>query len=98
MGLFYSKLEKYLNIGVPQDDEQENVSDITPEQIIPPALSDIQDLYQMAKTGNVLRVEKMAQSLENKNKDFQVFSKKIQEMAKGFKINELKAFLEQFLS
>ena len=98
MGLFYSKLEKYLNIGVPQDDEQENVSDITPEQIIPPASSDIQDLYQMAKTGNVLRVEKMAQSLENKNKDFQVFSKKIQEMAKGFKINELKAFLEQFLS
>jgi len=98
MGLFYSKLKKYLNISDPQLTLNEKVADKTSEKIIPPSSSAIQELYQMAKTGNVLRVEKMAQNLESQNIDFKAFSKQIQEMAKGFKINELKAFLEQFLS
>jgi len=99
MELFYSKLIKYFNVGQPQENDKDRVSDDdTSEKLIPPPASDIQELFQMAKTGNVLRVEKMAKSLEMKNEDFKFFSKKIQEMAKGFKINELKAFLEQFLS
>jgi PAS domain S-box-containing protein len=99
MGLFYSKLTKYLNIEQPKESGIDNVSvNDTSERIIPPSSSDIQKLFQMAKTGNVLRVEKMAKDLEMKNKDFQLFANKIQEMAKGFKIYELKAFLEQFLS
>jgi len=96
MELFYSKLKQHLNIGVPQDIDQDSSSKNKSEKIIPPPQSDIHELFQMAKTGNVLRVEKMAQSLEDKNKEYQLFARKIQEMAKGFKINELKAFLEQF--
>jgi PAS domain S-box-containing protein len=98
MGVFYSKLTKYLNVDAPPENEKDNASDKPSEKITPPSVSDIQELYQMAKTGNVLRVEKMARNLEDKNQLYQLFSNKIQEMAKGFKINELKSYLEQFLS
>jgi len=98
MGLFYSKLTKYFNVGSPQAQEKDPALENKSDKIVPPAVSDIQELYQMAKTGNVIRVEKMARTLEDKNKDYQLFSKNIQEMAKGFKINELKSFLAQFLS
>jgi PAS domain S-box-containing protein len=98
MRTFYSKLRTYFNFETPGGNEEENLNVDKPEKIIPPAVSDIKKLYQMAKTGNVLRVEKMARNMEVNNKDLQSFAKKIQEMAKGFQINELKAFLEQFLS
>jgi PAS domain S-box-containing protein len=97
VGIFYSKLIKYFNIGVSQEPVKEKVSEKPPEKIIPPDAADIKAFYQMAKTGNVLRVEKMAVQLENTNNDYQAFSKKIQEMARGFKINELKTFLEHYL-
>jgi PAS domain S-box-containing protein len=98
MGIFYTKLTEYFNFDTPEEKAQDNLSGDMSEKIIPPPSSDIKDLYQMAKTGNVLRVEKMACSLEKNNKDLHCFAQKIQEMAKGFQINELKAFLEQFLS
>jgi len=98
IGVFYTKLKKYLDIESGQESVNEQFAQNISEKIIPPDSSDINALYQMAKTGNVLRVEKMAIALESKNKDFKNFSTKIQEMAKGFKINELKAFLEQYMA
>ena len=100
MDEFYNELQKHLNIVATKiKSDQDNPSlESEPETIIPPDHEKLNQMYQMAKTGNVLRIEKMAIKLENQNIKFKPFAKQVIEMAKGFQINELKAFLEDFLT
>ena len=99
MDEFYNQVQQKLNITATKtisDTDDENTESESENIIIPDPKSLIQ-LYQMAKTGNVLRLEKMSNQLEKQNNAWKAFAQKIRDMAKGFQINELKNFLEELL-
>ena len=94
---FYSKVQKHLKISAQEFIEKDNSTNHLPQKLIPPAPEELEKLHKMAKTGNIMRIEKMAEEIEKKCEDWIPFAEKIKEFAQGFKINELKDFLGKFV-
>jgi len=92
---FHLKLSKEQEISNNQDQNQElETIDDSEDKIIPPSNDIINQLYQLAITGNVIELQK--RSVPSNWPDYTAFFKKINELAKGFKVNELKEFLSQY--
>jgi PAS domain S-box-containing protein len=68
-----------------------------PAQIIPPNEEQTKALFKLAKYGDVQAVIKEAEALLESEPHLQAFVGEVCQLAKGFKITQLKKFLEQFL-
>jgi CheY-like chemotaxis protein len=67
-----------------------------PAQIIPPNEEQTKALFKLAKYGDVQAVIKEAEALLESEPHLQAFVGEVCQLAKGFKITQLKNFLEQF--
>jgi signal transduction histidine kinase len=74
-----------------------NTTTETTEEMILPAVEQIQELLKIAKTGNIRAFIKQTEMLLEKQSNLKPFVEKVNKFAKGFQINELKHFLEQHL-
>ena len=66
----------------------------TTEEMILPSVEQIQELLNIAKTGNIRAFLKQTEMLLEKESNLKPFVEKLNKFAKGFQINELKHFLE----
>ena len=66
------------------------------ENIIPPSDEKTKALFKLAKYGDVQAVIKKAEALLESEPHLQAFVREVCQLAKGFKITQLKNFLEQF--
>jgi signal transduction histidine kinase/DNA-binding NarL/FixJ family response regulator len=74
-----------------------NKNENSPAQIIPPNEEQTKALFKLAKYGDVQAVIKEAEALLESEPHLQAFVGEVCQLAKGFKITQLKKFLEQFL-
>lgn len=72
-------------------------TETTTEEMILPAVEQIQELLNIAKTGNIRAFIKQTEMLVEKQSNLKPFVEKANKFAKGFQMNELKHFLEQHL-
>ncbi|MEN8216884.1 MAG: response regulator [Pseudomonadota bacterium] len=78
-------------------EKPEEQNENPPAQIIPPNEEQIKALFKLAKYGDVQAVIKEAEALLESEPHLQAFVGEVCQLAKGFKITQLKNFLEQFL-
>ena len=54
-------------------------------------------LYRLVNKGRILDIQAQAVGLEKMGEAYLPFSRKLQELARGFEINKIKTFIEQFI-
>jgi len=74
-----------------------NKNENSPAQIIPPTEEQTKALFELAKYGDVQAVIKKVEVLLESEPHLHAFVGEVCQLAKGFKITQLKNFLEQFL-
>ncbi len=72
--------------------------DIRTEKIIPPPLSDLKELYELALDGNMDGITQYLDELEQKEKKLKGFCNKFRTLALGFKDVEIENLLEEYIS
>ena len=77
-------------------DNQKIEKNIKPKEIIPPPADDLNQLIDMAKKGDIVRIKKFADEICEKNEKYYSFSKKVLEYARLFQINKINQFLNDF--
>jgi PAS domain S-box-containing protein len=77
----------------------EQITTATPftQEIIPPTVAQIEELFKLAKSGDVQAVIERAEILSENEPTLQSFTQKVCQFAKDFKITQLKKFLKQYL-
>ena len=61
-----------------------------------PAADEIEELYELAQMGDMLKIEVWAAELELKDNKFRCFADKLRELAGGFRTKALLALVEQY--
>jgi CheY-like chemotaxis protein len=62
-----------------------------------PAAAEIDQLYNLAKSGKIKAIIEESEALSANEPKLETFSKKVTQLAKQFKVQELKSFLEALL-
>jgi hypothetical protein len=65
--------------------------------LLPPPQETLTALYELARMGEILEIQEQALRLEEMGAAYIPFARKLQELAKGFEIEQIKAFVKQFL-
>ena len=65
--------------------------------IIPPPLEELNNLYQLAMAGKMPKIQKQATYLEELDKKYIPFARKVREFAKQFEDEEIIALIEQYM-
>ena len=97
-------LEKHLNLEWIYEQQTKKVamvdratsSDLEAE-IIPPSAEEISALHDLSRKGLINDLLKEIERIENSEPKFEPFARKVKDLAKGFKIRQIKSFIEQYL-
>ncbi len=73
-------------------------SDVCTEKIIPPALPELKELYELALDGYLDKITEYLDELEQKDKKLKAFCDQFRTLALGFKDEEIITLLEEVLS
>jgi CheY-like chemotaxis protein len=65
--------------------------------LLPPPQETLTALYELVRMGEILEIQEQALHLEEMGAAYVPFARKLQELAKGFEINQIMAFVKQFL-
>ncbi len=65
--------------------------------LLPPPPETLTALYELARQGEILEIQQQALRLEEMDAAYIPFARKLQALAKGFEIEQIKAFVKQFL-
>ncbi len=66
-------------------------------ELIPPPAEELEQLYELAKFGNMRKIREMVLDLESRDEKYIPFAHKFQELAKAFDDEQILALLEQFI-
>lgn len=72
------------------------ISQIPDTKLIAPPLEVIEGLFELAMRGNVKAILEQAQELEQLDENNVIFATQIQELAKGYKVKEIRNLLEKY--
>ena len=96
-------LQKHIDIEWTYDKDSlpatERVEDIapTPTTLIPPQSEEIEQLAELAKIGDIRSIVKRLQKIEESGEQYGPFVTKIQNLAKQYKMQEIRGFINTFL-
>lgn len=101
-------LQKHLNLEWIYEEQAESsqqvdasvtkTTEVTPEiKIIPPSAEDVALLHDLSRKGLINDLLKEIERIEELDPKFMPFGQKLEELAKGFKLRQLKSFIEQYL-
>ena len=65
--------------------------------LLPPPPETLAALHELARMGEILKIQEQALRLEEMDTTYIPFARKLQGLAKGFEIEQIKAFVKQFL-
>ncbi|MBE7473521.1 MAG: response regulator [Anaerolineales bacterium] len=65
--------------------------------LLPPPAEELTALYELARRGQILEIQQQALGLEKMGEVYLPFARKLQDLARGFEIDQIKIFVEQFL-
>jgi CheY-like chemotaxis protein len=77
--------------------EEEFLYQETSSELIPPPTGELQELYESAKKGQIMRVREHLARLEQLERKYQPFTATIRHYAKGFNLRKLCEFLRPYL-
>ncbi|HRQ37395.1 MAG TPA: two-component regulator propeller domain-containing protein [Chloroflexota bacterium] len=89
-------LEVHLKLSWRRAEPQE-LGETAAAPLIPPPQEDLMVLSRLAQSGRVWDIQKHAAHLAQKDADYVPFASTLQEMARGFKLDQIAAFVEQFI-
>jgi PAS domain S-box-containing protein len=76
---------------------QETKSALQEAQVISPPQEELAVLFEFAKIGDILNIKKRIDHLEQLDKTFLPFARKIRQLAKGFEMNAIKTLIRQYM-
>ena len=82
------------------EENNSHMSEPEPEEeppLIIPSTSELAVFYDLAKRGNVRRILKQLDKLEQKDNRFVAFSSEIRQLAKTFKMRDIRQFIKQHM-
>jgi len=94
------KLRVHLNLEWNYERQNEPQEPITPsgqEEVIPPPPEELSQLYQLAKIGNVLRLQERLQELTASDPKFAPFEARITQLADELKLDDIEQFIKQYI-
>jgi CheY-like chemotaxis protein len=65
--------------------------------LVPPPAEELAALHKLAKSGRIVDIEKHAARLEEIGEAYIPFARKLQELARSFEIDQIKAFVERYI-
>ena len=90
------KIGSHLNLEWVYEAEEETVSAPTDgEQVVPPA-EVLADLFELAQKGLIVEVREAIGRIEELGTEYAGFAGELREMAKGFELKKICAFLKTF--
>jgi hypothetical protein len=75
----------------------DNQTPISSGQIIPPSAEEISKLHDLSRKGLINDLLKEIERIEQSEPKFEPFAQKVKDLAKGFKLRQIKSFIEQYL-
>ena len=69
----------------------------SPSNLIPPPTEELQELYKLAKKGQIMGVREQIARLEQLDAKYQSFTTTLRQYAKGFNMRKLSEFLKPYL-
>ena len=101
-------LQKHLNLKWIYEEEAESSqhtttsvdkkTEVAPEvEIIPPSAEDVALLHDLSRKGLINDLLKEIERIEDLDPKFMPFVQELQELARGFKLRQIKSFIEQYL-
>ncbi|WP_019508827.1 hybrid sensor histidine kinase/response regulator [Pleurocapsa sp. PCC 7319] len=101
-------LQKHLNLEWIYEEETESSqhtttsvdkkTEVAPEvEIIPPSAEDVALLHDLSRKGLINDLLKEIERIEDLDPKFVPFVQELQELARGFKLRQIKSFIEQYL-
>jgi CheY-like chemotaxis protein len=99
-----SLLQSHLGLSLRDEDEaaetKEHAKEELPDQkaivVIPPA-AELLTLLDLAKRGNIRRIEKQAGKLAQLDEQYLPFANELRQFAKGFKMKQIEQFLKEHI-
>ena len=70
---------------------------LTTAEIVPPAPAEVEMLYDLSRKGLVNNLLEEIDRIEALDPQFKPFTQSLRDLAKGFKLRQIKSFIEQFL-
>lgn len=101
--ILLEKLQIHINIDWTYDKGSllatEKVEDIapTPATLVPPPSEEIEHLAELAKSGDIRRIVKQLQKIEESGEQYGPFVTKVQNLAKQYKMHEIRGFINTFI-
>ena len=106
--ILLQSLQKHLNLEWIYEEQAESneqayasvekTTEVAPEiEIIPPSAEDVALLHDLSRKGLINDLLKEIERIEELDPKFMPFGQKLEELAKGFKLRQLKSFIEQYL-
>ena len=77
--------------------ETNNTAEVVSEEIIPPSAEEINVLHDLSRKGLINDLLKEIERIEQAEPKFEPFARQLKDLAKGFKIRQIKSFIEQYL-
>ena len=74
-----------------------SAQDLTKSQIIPPSAEEIATLHDLSRKGLINDLLREIERIEQSEPKFEPFAQKVKDLAKGFKLRQIKSFIEQYL-
>ncbi len=99
-------LQKHLNLEWIYEQQVESNKAMTTDnqglnissgQIIPPSAEEITKLHDLSCKGLINDLLKEIERIEQSEPKFEPFAQKVKDLAKGFKLRQIKSFIEQYL-
>jgi hypothetical protein len=67
------------------------------DALIPPPRPELEQAYELARFGNMTRLREYAHDLETRAPTYQLFARRLQQLAETFDDEQIIRFLNQFL-
>jgi PAS domain S-box-containing protein len=95
------KFGEYLNLEwiyeALQGESQERLQPSERDKILPPPPKELSELYQLARTGNVIRLLEHLQKITASEPKFAAFGARLSQLADEFRLDEIEQFLQQYM-
>jgi CheY-like chemotaxis protein len=78
-------------------DRKAIVDNFNTEEIVPPSLAKLSQLYDLAKKGSLDEIQEIAENLTQIDNKFQLFAKELINLTESFQIKKIQEFIEQYL-
>ena len=77
---------------------EENQGDVSPTELIPPPVEDLQSLLELARDGLLRELAKTAEEIGEENLSYQPFIQRVVQLARQFRTEKIEELIEQYLT